>query len=47
LRQHRRILRLVMGKPAALEGDMTLCPKCKGAFPIKPDRKGARHEGKP
>lgn len=37
----------VMGKSAALEGDMTLCPQCKGQFPIKPDGAGARHEGKP
>lgn len=37
----------VMGKVAALEGDMTLCPQCKGQFPIKPDGAGARHEGKP
>jgi uncharacterized Zn-binding protein involved in type VI secretion len=36
---------VVMGKPAALEGDMTLCPKCKGTFPIKPDGEGAKHEG--
>ena len=38
---------VVMGKPAALQGDMTLCPKCKSTFPIKPDGDGARHEGKP
>jgi uncharacterized Zn-binding protein involved in type VI secretion len=37
----------VMGVVAALQGDMTHCPKCKGNFAIKPDRAGARHEGKP
>lgn len=37
---------VVMGKAAALEGDMTQCPKCKGNFPIKPDGDGARHAGK-
>jgi uncharacterized Zn-binding protein involved in type VI secretion len=37
----------VMGKQAALDGDMTFCPQCKGTFPIKPDGAGARHEGKP
>lgn len=37
----------VMGRIAALEGDMTVCPQCKGAFAIKPDGKGARHMGKP
>ena len=34
----------VMGVVAALAGDMTVCPKCKGSFPIQPDGAGARHE---
>ena len=38
---------IVMGLEAALAGDMTTCPKCKGDFPIKPDGTGARHEGRP
>src|SRR5438067_9228642 len=37
---------VVMGKPAALADDMTYCPKCKGQFAIKPDGKGAKHEGR-
>lgn len=37
----------VLGKLAALDGDMTLCPRCKGQFAIKPDGAGARHQGKP
>ncbi len=37
----------VLGKLAALDGDMTLCPRCKGQFAIKPDGAGARHRGKP
>jgi uncharacterized Zn-binding protein involved in type VI secretion len=37
---------VVMGLPAALEGDMTFCPRCKGNFAIKTDRTGARHAGK-
>jgi uncharacterized Zn-binding protein involved in type VI secretion len=37
----------VMGAIAALQGDMTYCPKCKGNFAIKPAGVGARHEGKP
>ncbi len=37
----------VMGKVAALQDDMTFCPKCKGNFAIKPDGSGARHQGKP
>jgi uncharacterized Zn-binding protein involved in type VI secretion len=38
---------VVMGMEAALAGDMTTCPKCKGDFPIKPDGAGARHEDRP
>ena len=38
---------IVMGRQAAIEGDMTFCPECKGQFPIKPDRTGAQHTGKP
>lgn len=37
----------VMGVAAALQDDMTVCPKCKGNFAIKPDGAGAKHEGKP
>lgn len=36
----------VMGKPAALADDMTMCPRCKGSFPIKPDGSGAKHKGR-
>lgn len=38
---------IVMGKAAAIQDDMTFCPKCKGKFAIKPDGVGARHKGKP
>jgi uncharacterized Zn-binding protein involved in type VI secretion len=38
---------VVMGKIAALAGDMTYCPRCKGQFEIKPDGTGAKHEGRP
>lgn len=37
---------IVMGRPAALDGDMTFCPQCKGNFPIKPDGAGAKHQGR-
>ncbi len=37
---------IVMGKAAALAGDMTHCPKCKGDFAIQPDSAGARHMGR-
>jgi uncharacterized Zn-binding protein involved in type VI secretion len=37
---------VVLGELAALEGDMTHCPACKGNFAIKPDGTGAKHEGK-
>ena len=38
---------IVLGQAAAIQGDMTFCPKCKGSFAIKPDGKGAKHKGKP
>jgi hypothetical protein len=28
-------------------GDMTICPRCKGQFPIKADGAGAKHAGTP
>lgn len=37
---------VVMGLQAALEGDMTYCPRCKGKFAIKTDEAGAKHNGK-
>ncbi|MEJ7804473.1 MAG: PAAR domain-containing protein [Telluria sp.] len=37
----------VMGIPAALQGDLTHCPKCKGDFAIVPDGTGAKHKGLP
>ena len=36
----------VLGKAVALEDDMTLCPKCKGQFPIKPADSTSKHHGK-
>jgi len=36
----------VMGIAAAIEGDMTFRPACRGNFPIKPDGAGAKHESK-
>ena len=38
---------IAMGKAAAIQDDMTFCPKCKGNFAIKPDGAGAKHNGKP
>lgn len=37
---------VVMGKLAALDGDLSVCPQCKGKFALRPDGSGARHEGK-
>lgn len=37
---------IVMGKEAAVQDDMTFCPRCKGNFAIKPDGSGARHQNK-
>lgn len=36
----------IMGLPAALAGDMTHCPQCKGDFAITPDGAGAKHLGR-
>jgi uncharacterized Zn-binding protein involved in type VI secretion len=36
----------VFGIAAALDGDMTVCPRCKGKFAIRPDGAGAKHEGR-
>ena len=38
---------VVMGKTAALAGDMTHCPRCNGNFAIVPDGAGAKHIGRP
>lgn len=38
---------IVMGRQAAIEGDMTFCPECKGQFPIKPDRTGPSTRASP
>jgi uncharacterized Zn-binding protein involved in type VI secretion len=34
-----------LGKKVALNGDMTLCPKCKGKFPIKVASSERKHHG--
>jgi uncharacterized Zn-binding protein involved in type VI secretion len=36
----------VLGKPVAVEGDSTYCPKCKGHFPIQPSGSSRKHHGK-
>ena len=36
----------IMGQPAALVGDMTYCPLCKGNFAMTPTGVGARHLGR-
>jgi uncharacterized Zn-binding protein involved in type VI secretion len=36
----------VLGKPVAVEGDSTYCPKCKGHFPIQPGASTRKHHGK-
>ena len=35
-----------MGKAVALDGDMTICPKCKGQFAIRPNENKRTHHGK-
>lgn len=38
---------IVMGLAAALVGDKTFYPQCKGEFPIMPNSGGAKHKGTP
>lgn len=37
----------VMGVEAALAGDVTFCPQCKGEFSIEPAGAGAKYSGQP
>ena len=39
-------LYVVHGIAVAQEGDMTLCPKCKGTFPILPTSSSSLNHGK-
>lgn len=36
----------VLGKAVATEGDLTMCPKCKGTFPIQPSGSERHHHGR-
>jgi uncharacterized Zn-binding protein involved in type VI secretion len=36
----------VLGKQVALHGDMAVCPKCKGKFPIQVADSERQHHGK-
>jgi uncharacterized Zn-binding protein involved in type VI secretion len=36
----------ILGKPVAVEGDSTYCPKCKGHFSIQPSGSTRKHHGK-
>lgn len=35
-----------LGKPVAVCGDMTICPQCKGTFPIQVSSSDRHHHGK-
>jgi len=37
----------VLGKAIAVEGDMTVCPQCKGVFPIQAPGSERHHNGQP
>jgi uncharacterized Zn-binding protein involved in type VI secretion len=37
---------VVLGRQAALVGDMTDCPSCRGRFPIAPNDEGAHHKNR-
>lgn len=36
----------VLGKPIAVEGDLTTCPQCKGTFSIQPSGNERNHNGR-
>jgi uncharacterized Zn-binding protein involved in type VI secretion len=36
----------VFGKPVVCDGHMTVCPKCRGVFPVKVSRSERKHMGK-
>ncbi|WP_426336665.1 PAAR domain-containing protein [Pseudoduganella sp. R-31] len=36
----------MLGKPVAVDGDMTFCPQCRGTFPIKTSHSERTHNGK-
>ena len=36
----------VLRKPVAVPGDMTVCPKCEGTFPIQVAGSERKHHGK-
>ena len=36
----------VLGKPIACEGDLVLCPKCRGYFPVHVKKSDRVHHGK-
>lgn len=35
-----------LGKPVAVAGDLTMCPQCKGTFPIQPSSSERHHNGR-
>lgn len=35
-----------LGKPIAVNGDMTVCPQCKGSFAIQVANSDRKHHGK-
>jgi len=36
----------VLGRPIACEGDLTVCPKCKGVYPVQVNGSDRRHLGR-
>lgn len=36
----------VLGKPIVCEGHMTICPKCRGVFPVQVSSSDRSHHGK-
>ncbi len=36
----------VLGKPIVFEGHLTICPQCKGTFPVQASGSERKHHGK-
>lgn len=36
----------VLGKPLVCDGHMTICPKCRGTFPVQVSTSERKHNGK-
>jgi uncharacterized Zn-binding protein involved in type VI secretion len=37
---------IALGKPVVVEGNLTVCPKCRGVFPVQVQSSDRKHHGK-